>query len=210
MASTKFTTVVRSLSSSSSSTQGMVKPPIKVFGIEGRYATALFSAGTKQNKLEAIEKDLIKFQTALKSDSVLKEFVDNPINKRSLKSSTLQLAAKKLALSPPSSNFLSMLAENGRLQKLNAIINSFKIIMAAHRGDLACVVTTAKPLDSADQQELKKTLQAFSKKGETIKLELKVDPTLIGGMIVSIGDKYVDMSVATKIKKYTEIIQDAV
>jgi len=93
----------------------------------------LFSAGSKQNKLEAIEKDLIKFQvavdfnlitklhnilqivktiilqTALKSDKVLKEFVDNPINKRSLKSSTLQLAAKKLALSPPSSNFLSKL-----------------------------------------------------------------------------------------------------
>jgi len=47
-------------------------------------------------------------QTALKSDKVLKEFVDNPINKRALKASTLQLAAKKLALSPPSSNFLSM------------------------------------------------------------------------------------------------------
>jgi F-type H+-transporting ATPase subunit O len=53
-------------------------------------------------------------------------------------------------------------------------------------------------------------LQAFAKKGETIKIELKVDPTIIGGMVVSIGDKYVDMSVATKIKKYTEIIQDAV
>lgn len=65
-------------------------------------------------------------------------------------------------------------------------------------------------MDSADQQELKKTLQSFAKKGETIKIELKVDPTLIGGMIVSIGDKYVDMSVASKIKKYTEIIQDAV
>lgn len=67
-----------------------------------------------------------------------------------------------------------------------------------------------QPLDSADQQELKKTLQAFAKKGETIKIELKVDPTIIGGIVVSIGDKYVDMSVATKIKKYTEIIQDAV
>ncbi|XP_025406570.1 ATP synthase subunit O, mitochondrial-like [Sipha flava] len=106
--------------------------------------------------------------------------------------------------------FLGLLAENGRLRNLNSIINSFKIIMAAHRGDLTCVVTTAKPLDSADQQELKKTLQAFAKKGETIKIELKVDPTIIGGMVVSIGDKYVDMSVATKIKKYTEIIQDAV
>uniref|UniRef100_A0A2H8TM21 Oligomycin sensitivity conferral protein n=1 Tax=Melanaphis sacchari TaxID=742174 RepID=A0A2H8TM21_9HEMI len=144
MASTKFTTVVRSLSSSSS--QGMVKPPIKVFGIEGRYATALFSAGSKQNQLESIEKDLIKFQTALKSDLVLKEFVDNPINKRSLKANTLQLAAKKLALSPPSSNFLSLLAENGRLKNLNSIINSFKVIMAAYRGDLSCVVTTAKVL----------------------------------------------------------------
>lgn len=65
-------------------------------------------------------------------------------------------------------------------------------------------------MDSADLQELKKTLQAFAKKGETIKIELKVDPTIIGGIVVSIGDKYVDMSVATKIKKYTEIIQDAV
>ena len=208
MASMKFTVIARSMSSATS--QAMVKPPVKVFGIEGRYATALFSAGSKQNQLEAIEKDLIKFQSALKKDEVLKEFIDNPINKRSLKASTLLLASKKLALSPPASNFLGLLAENGRLQKLNSVINSYKIIMAAYRGDLPCVVTTAKPLDSADQQELKKTLQAFAKKGETIKIELKVDPTIIGGMVVSIGDKYVDMSVATKIKKYTEIIQDAV
>ncbi|VVC24194.1 ATPase, OSCP/delta subunit,F1F0 ATP synthase OSCP/delta subunit, N-terminal domain [Cinara cedri] len=207
MASTKFTTIARSFSAAA---QGMIKPPIQVFGIEGRYATALFSAGSKQNQLEAIEKDLVKFQTALKSDGILKEFVENPINKRSLKANTLQLAAKKLALSAPTSNFLGLLAENGRIKNLNSIINSFKIIMAAHRGDLSCVVTTAKPLDSADLQELKKTLQAFAKKGETIKIELKVDPTIIGGIVVSIGDKYVDMSVATKIKKYTEIIQDAV
>ncbi|XP_025407158.1 ATP synthase subunit O, mitochondrial-like [Sipha flava] len=104
MASSKCTTIVRYMSSASS--QGMIKPPIKVFGIEGRYATALFSAGSKQKNLETIEKDLTKFQTALKSDEVLKEFVDNPINKRLLKANTLQLAAKKLALSPPSANFL--------------------------------------------------------------------------------------------------------
>jgi len=53
-------------------------------------------------------------------------------------------------------------------------------------------------------------LQSFAKKGENIKIELKVDPTIIGGIVVSIGDRYVDMSVATKIKKYTEIIQNAV
>ncbi|XP_050428298.1 ATP synthase subunit O, mitochondrial [Adelges cooleyi] len=208
MASTKFNMLVRSLSTTTA--QGLVKPPVQVFGIEGRYASALFSAGSKQKQLEAIEKDLVKFQTALKKDSVLKEFIENPINKRALKASTLKLASTKLSLSPPSSNFLSLLAENGRLKKLNSIINSFQIIMAAHRGDLPCIVTTAKPLDSADQQELTKTLQSFAKKGETIKLSLKVDPSILGGMIVSIGDKYVDMSVSKKIKKYTEIIQSAI
>ncbi|XP_050527606.1 ATP synthase subunit O, mitochondrial [Daktulosphaira vitifoliae] len=208
MASAKLHTIVRSLSTATS--QGLVKPPVQVFGIEGRYATALFSAGSKQNQLEAIEKDLLKFQGALKNDGILKEFIENPINKRNLKANTLKLVAKKLSLSPPASNFLGLLAENGRLQKLNSIINNYQIIMSAHRGDLQCIVTTAKPLDAADQQELKKTLQAFAKKGETIKLNLKVDPNIIGGMVVSIGDKYVDMSVATKIKKYTEIIQSAI
>lgn len=60
------------------------------------------------------------------------------------------------------------------------------------------------------KKELQTVLKAFAKKGENIILELKVDPSIIGGMIVSIGDKYVDMSVASKIKKYTQVIQAAV
>lgn len=58
--------------------------------------------------------------------------------------------------------------------------------------------------------DLQKTLKAFAKKGENIILEMKVDPSIIGGMIVSIGDKYVDMSIASKIKKYSTLIQAAV
>jgi F-type H+-transporting ATPase subunit O len=65
-------------------------------------------------------------------------------------------------------------------------------------------------LDDATKKELQTVLQSFAKKGENILLEMKVDPTLIGGMIVSIGDKYVDMSTASKIKKYTEVIKAAI
>lgn len=67
-----------------------------------------------------------------------------------------------------------------------------------------------QPLDDALRQELQSALKAFAKKGENIQLELKVDPNIIGGMIVSIGDKYVDMSIASKVKKYTELITEAV
>lgn len=67
-----------------------------------------------------------------------------------------------------------------------------------------------QPLDDAMKQELTAALKSFAKKGENILLQTKIDPTIIGGMIVVIGDKYVDMSIASKVKKYTEIIESAV
>lgn len=73
-----------------------------------------------------------------------------------------------------------------------------------------CQVITAKELDASQRQKLEGVLKSFLKANETIKLESKVDPSIIGGMIISIGDRYVDMSVASKIKKYTEIISTAV
>lgn len=67
-----------------------------------------------------------------------------------------------------------------------------------------------QPLDDASEKELQTALSAFTKKGEKILLTKKIDPSILGGMVVSIGDKYVDMSIATKIKTYTKIIKDAV
>lgn len=67
-----------------------------------------------------------------------------------------------------------------------------------------------QPLDEDMKNQLQTVLKSFAKKGENIILELKVDPNIIGGMIVSIGDNYVDMSVASKIKKYTNLITEAV
>lgn len=114
----------------------MVKPPVQLFGIDGRYATALYSAASKQKSLDAVEKDLIKFQTAMKSDVTFRNFVDNPVIKRPLKSEAMKSAAAKMSLSPQTSNLLQLLAENGRLKKLDAVITAYKTIMAAHRGEV--------------------------------------------------------------------------
>lgn len=75
---------------------------------------------------------------------------------------------------------------------------------------MTCEVITAKELDSSQKQKLESVLKSFVKSNEKVFITTKVDPTIIGGMIVSIGDRYVDMSVASKIKKYTEIISVAV
>ncbi|EFN84641.1 ATP synthase subunit O, mitochondrial [Harpegnathos saltator] len=107
-------------------------------------------------------------------------------------------------------NLLTLLAENGRLGKINQVINLYKLIMAANRGEVVCEVITAKPLETDMKNKLESALKGFLKKGQTILLTTKIDPSIIGGMLVSIGDKYIDMSIASKIKKYNDLIQATV
>lgn len=183
---------------------------MQVFGVEGRYATALYSAASKQKTLDAVEKDLLNFQKSLKTDTKLRDFILNPVINRTEKSQALKALGQQIKLNPQSSNLLQVLAENGRLKNYDGVVNAFKTIMAAHRGEVTCEVITAKELDAAQKQKLEGVLKSFVKSNEKVFITTKVDPSILGGMIVSIGDRYVDMSVASKIKKYTEIISATV
>jgi len=82
--------------------------------------------------------------------------------------------------------------------------------MSAHRGEVQCEVTTAKALDDASLKEVTAAIQSFLKSGQKMNIATKVDPSIIGGMVVSIGDKYVDMSIAKKIKLYTKVMEESV
>ena len=187
----------------------MVKPPIQIFGLDGRYATALFSGASKMKALDSVEKDLINLQAQMKKDVKLNDYLINPSIQKTVKVEAIKFAAKQTNMSAPVANLLSLMAENGRLKNLNGVINAFKQIMAAVRGEVPCEITTAKPLDGALLKDLEAALKGFLKPNQKILLSSKTDPSIIGGMIVSIGDKYVDMSIATKVKKYSRMISDS-
>ncbi|KAJ8315848.1 hypothetical protein KUTeg_007998 [Tegillarca granosa] len=135
--------------------------------------------------MDLVEKDLKSVQDVMKTDTKFVDFVADPTIKKQQK--------------------LAILVENGRVSKLNGILNAFGRIMRAQRGEVMC-----EPLDSANEKELQAALNAFLKKGETLHLQMKVDPNIIGGMIVSIGDKYVDMSMSSKIRSCSNIIRDII
>uniref|UniRef100_A0A1A8EQH8 ATP synthase peripheral stalk subunit OSCP, mitochondrial n=1 Tax=Nothobranchius korthausae TaxID=1143690 RepID=A0A1A8EQH8_9TELE len=185
----------------------LVKPPIQVYGVEGRYATALFSAASKQSKLDQVEQELGKVSTMIK-DPKMSSILMNPHVKRSIKQKAFSDALTKAKVSPITVNLINVLADNGRLTLTSDVINAFGRMMSARRGEVICSVTTAQTLGEANLTELKLALKGFLQKGETIKLETKTDPSILGGMIVSIGDKYVDMSTKTKIQKLTKVIRD--
>ncbi|KAI9539053.1 hypothetical protein NQZ68_009130 [Dissostichus eleginoides] len=187
--------------------QKLVKAPITVYGVEGRYATALFSAASKQNILDQVEQELGKVSSLIK-DPKVSSIVMNPHVKRSFKQKTFQDGLAKSNVSPITFNLINVLADNGRLTITADVITAYGKMMSAHRGEVSCIVTTAQPLDAASLADLKVALKGFLQKHESIKLETKLDSTILGGMIVSIGDKYVDMSTKTKILKLTKLIKE--
>ncbi|XP_037687996.1 ATP synthase subunit O, mitochondrial isoform X2 [Choloepus didactylus] len=158
----------------------LVRPPIQIYGIEGRYATALYSAASKQNKLEQVEKELSRVAQLLKEPKVVATIL-NPYVKRSIKVKSLNDITAKERFSPLTSNLINLLAENGRLNDTPGVISAFSTMMSVHRGEVPCTVTTAS-----------------------------TDPSIMGGMIVRIGEKYVDMSAKTKIQKLSRTMRETV
>merc|ERR1712037_286858 len=135
-------------------------------------------------------------------------FLLDPSIKNHLKLDGISGVCKTLKVSDLSKNLLEALAENNRLGFTKAVVSSFGTLMAAHRGEVVCVVTTAKELDAANKEE-EGALGGFLKSGEKALISYAVDATIVGGMVVSIADKFVDMSMASKLTKYSELIKGA-
>ena len=113
--------------------------------------------------------------------------------------------AKKLKLSPLTTNFLGVLAANRRLAKLPAIISAFKAIAAAQRGEVSATVTSAHPLSATQLTALKNKLTA--REGRTVMLTASVDPDLLGGLVVTIGSQRIDASIRTRLNSLAQAMK---
>jgi len=180
----------------------LVTPPTPVFGLEGRYASALFSAASKQNQLQQVDADFQKLDNLLTQNKSFADLFRNPGITRDQRLALIN----DLGLSNLTKTTLETLVDNRREKKLAKFVTVMNRLMAANRGELLCRVVTAKPLDSKLRSELDSVLKQFSKKGEKVNVETVIDPSIMGGMIVEIGDRYIDMSISSKIKTYTDIL----
>jgi F-type H+-transporting ATPase subunit O len=185
-----------------SESPALVIPPVPVFGLEGRYASALFSAASKQNKLDQIDADFQKLDNLLKKNKSIGDLFRNPGVSREQRLALIN----EIGLSDITKSTIEMLVDNRREKKLAKFVTVMNRLMSANRKELLCRVITAKPLDDKSRKELDAVLKQFSKKGEKLNVETSVDPTIMGGMIVEVGDRYIDMSISSKIKAYTDIL----
>ncbi|KRZ44800.1 ATP synthase subunit O, mitochondrial [Trichinella pseudospiralis] len=180
--------VIRFFSASTIARQH-VKVPTIIGGIGGKYATAIYCAAVKSNKLDAVESEINNFEAELRKDSKLKMILADPFVHKAEKKRAIDSAAEKLKCGSITKNFFELISENGRMLEVEKILECFKKMMAAHHGELMCEVTSAKI------QARKRLYSPFYK----VLRRVVVDPALIAGITVSLGDHYIDMSAASKI-----------
>jgi len=181
--------------------------PIKIYGVEGRYAHALFSAASKSGALEQAEQELNQVQSLLDSEAALAEYCNDPTINKFEKRDVVVDVLKASNLSDLTVNFMSVVAEENRLKRSPGIIKAFNSLMRARRGEVDCTVTTAKALDDASAEELKAALQKFVKPTETLQITMDTDSSLIGGMVINMGEYYIDLSTSTKVKRLSAALK---
>ena len=188
------------------------KPQVELHGIHGRYATALFDSAIKLNKVDAIEADLKKIQSAIKADAKLSNFLETPIIDKSAKIEGVKKMLQKGNYTPATLNFFQLLAENGRLDQTEKIFEGYAQLLAAHRGIVKVVVTSAKVLEPKTLQQIEASLAKSKLVHATNKVDLiaKVDPQVLGGFIVEVDGKTLDLSVSAKINKLNRLLTEAV
>jgi F-type H+-transporting ATPase subunit delta len=168
-----------------------------VSGLSGRYATALFELARDGKALETVETGSRALNEALEKSSDLRSLIANPIINRSHAQEAIIAVAKALGLDQLTNRFLAVLAQNGRLSALPDVLSGFGQLLAAHRGESTAIVTSAHALSADQLAALTAKLKASL--ARDVAIQTKVDPGILGGLIVKVGSKLIDSSLKTKL-----------
>lgn len=168
-----------------------------ISGMAGRYATALFDLARDQGELDQTAEALARVQSLLNESAELRQFTRSPIFSAEDQARVLTAIAEKGELPALTTKFLLLLVRNRRLFALHDIISGFQSLYTASRDELRAEVTSAIPLGDPLVEELLATLKA--KTGKDVLLNQKVDPAILGGLVVKIGSRMVDSSIRTKL-----------
>ena len=165
--------------------------------LAGRYATALFELARDENQLETVESSLGSLKQALAESEDFRQLTTSPLISREEGARAAAAAAQAMSLDPITSRFLGVLAQNHRLAQLGNVIRSFNMLAADQRGETTAEVTSAHPLTDDQLGALKNNLKA--RLNRDVVVDLSVDPSILGGLIVKVGSQMIDGSIRTKL-----------
>lgn len=178
-----------------------------VSGVAGRYASALFDLAKEAGSIEAIESELRALQASIDASSEMRGFLKSPVYDRVEQMAVVDALAQKAGFGALTANFLKLIAKNRRLFALEDMIRAFAKLAADDRGEVSAEAMTAAAMNDDQIKALRLEIERMV--GKAVNLETRVDPDLLGGLIVKIGSKMVDASLRTKLNRLKTVMKEA-
>jgi F-type H+-transporting ATPase subunit delta len=166
-------------------------------GLAGRYANALFDLAQDQKAVDAVSADLASLRRAMDASPDLVRLIKSPAYSADDHARALKAILAKMGAGDLTTKFVLLLASKRRLFTLGGIIKAYEHLVARSRGETEAEVTAARALSDAEVGELKSVLK--SRLGKEPRLHTKIDPTLLGGLVVKVGSRMIDSSLRTKL-----------
>jgi F-type H+-transporting ATPase subunit delta len=163
----------------------------------GRYATALFELALEASAIDSVLADLKRFDALLDESVDLTRLVRSPVFTADAQLKALAAVLDKAEIAGLAAQFLKVVTSNRRLFAVRNIVKAYGALVARHKGEVTAYVTVAEPLSDAHRDEIRNTLNAVT--GRDVRVDVKVDPSIIGGLVVKLGSRMVDSSLRTKL-----------
>jgi F-type H+-transporting ATPase subunit delta len=157
-------------------------------------------------KVSDLEKDLDALGAALEESNDFRELLANPVYSREQLAAAVSAIGNKMKLTPMVANTLGLMAQNRRLFVLPKLVSTVKGMIADERGEVTAEVTAAKKLTKAQSDKLAKTLKATV--GKDVVVNVSVDDSLIGGLIVKVGSKMIDSSIKSQLSNLKNAMKE--
>jgi F-type H+-transporting ATPase subunit delta len=178
-----------------------------VSGVAGRYATALFELARDEKSIDAVKADLDKFDAMIADSADLTRLVRSPVFTAGEQAKALSAVLDASGIAGVAAKFLKVLTANRRLFAVGDVIRSFRMLVAKYKGEATADVTVAEPLSDKNLDALKGALKTVT--GQDVSLNVKVDPAIIGGLVVKLGSRMVDSSLRTKLNSIKIAMKEA-
>jgi len=175
--------------------------PIKMYGVSGRYATGLYNAAVKAKELAKVDADLKKIAAAAQSSATILNFIESPTLARGDRLKGTEELTSALGCCDTTKKFLSVLATSGRTKFLMPIATNFHKLTAAASGELTVTLTAARVLPDMEEKAIVDEIKKEFMPWERVKIVRKYDPEIMDGYVVDFGDKILDKSYGSKLKK---------
>ncbi|MEM9782279.1 MAG: F0F1 ATP synthase subunit delta [Pseudomonadota bacterium] len=185
----------------------MTDAPATTDEIADRYATALLDIALEQKSADAVAADVAALAGAIDGSAELRELLMSPLYRREQQQAGLSAVASAMGLGALVSNTVALMASKRRSFRVRAMLTRFRQLLAEHRGEVTAEVASARPLSDAQRDALSKTLRKAL--GRDVALDLTVDETLIGGLVVKVGSKMIDTSIRSKLNRLKHSMNEA-